>query len=50
MTSTGGTMPRKTHRQPTVSVTRPAIAGPINPGTTHALEISAIMRGIADGG
>ena len=43
-------MPRKTQRQLSVSVTHPARAGPIRPGTTHALEVSAIMRGVADAG
>ncbi len=49
MTRTGGTMPRNTHRQPIVSVTRPARAGPRSPGTTQALETNAIIRGRADG-
>ena len=49
MSSTAGTMPRNTHRQPTVSLARPASAGPMSPGTTHALEMSAIIRGTADG-
>ncbi len=50
MTSTTGTMPRNTHRHPTVSLARPASAGPTNPGTTQALEMSAIIRGTAEGG
>lgn len=49
VSSTGGATPRKTQRQPTASVTIPASAGPTRPGTTQALEVSAIMRGRARG-
>ena len=40
-----GRMPRKIQRQPSVSATRPASAGPISPGMTHAVERTANMRG-----
>ncbi len=45
MTSTGATIPRKTQRQLAASATKPARAGPMSPGTTHALETSAIILG-----
>ena len=50
MSSTAGMMARNTQRQPTVSLATPANAGPTRPGTTHALDTSAIIRGAADGG
>ncbi len=40
-----GSRPRKTYRQPAASPTVPAIAGPITPGRTHAVESIANMRG-----
>jgi hypothetical protein len=40
-----GSRPRKTYRQPTVSPTVPAIAGPMTPGRTQAVDSVANMRG-----
>ena len=34
--TTSGSRPRNTHRQPNASATAPLIAGPIRPGSTHA--------------
>jgi hypothetical protein len=45
-----GSRPRKTERQPRVSPTVPAIAGPITPGRTHAVDIVANIRGRSDSG
>src|SRR5579862_269891 len=42
---TSGIKPRNTHRQPTAAATRAAMAGPTRPGTTHAVESTANMRG-----
>src|SRR5215475_3787303 len=42
---TSGSKPRNTHRQPTAAATRAATAGPTRPGTTHAVERTANMRG-----
>jgi hypothetical protein len=44
-TITSGSSPRNTHRQPTAVATRDAMAGPISPGTTHAVDRTANMRG-----
>ena len=44
-TATSGSSARNTHRQPTASDTRSASTGPMSPGTTHAVEITANMRG-----
>jgi hypothetical protein len=46
-TATSGTSPRNTHRQPTASETRSANTGPTIPGTTHAVDSTANMRGLA---
>jgi hypothetical protein len=44
---TSGSKPRNTQRQPTAEATRAAIAGPIRPGTTHAVESTANILGRA---
>ena len=44
-TATSGTSPRNTHRHPTASDTRSASTGPISPGTTHAVDSTANIRG-----
>ena len=40
-----GSRPRKTNRHPMNSPTRPASAGPMTPGRTHAVESVANIRG-----
>ena len=47
---TSGNKPRNTHRQPKASATVPLIAGPIRPGSTHALDSTANMRGCSAAG
>ena len=42
-----GASTRKTDRQPNPSAMSPAIPGPISPGTTQAVDVSASMRGLA---
>ena len=49
-TTTSGRSPRKTARQPIVSPTIPAIAGPITPGKAHAVESHANIRGRSSSG
>ena len=44
-TTTSGRSPRKTARQPIVSPTIPAIAGPRTPGNAQAVESHANIRG-----
>jgi len=44
-TTTNGTNPKKTHRQLAAAATRAAIAGPIRPGMTHAVDRMANIRG-----
>ena len=43
-TATNGSRPRKTQRHPTSDEMRSARAGPIMPGTTHAVDSTANMR------
>ena len=43
--ATSGSKPRNTQRHPSVSDTRSARTGPISPGTTHAVERIANIRG-----
>ena len=45
-----GSRPRNTARQWNASATMPAMAGPISPGTTHAVESIANIRGRSDSG
>ena len=43
--TTSGNKPRNTHRHPKATATAPLTAGPISPGSTHALDNTANMRG-----
>ncbi len=47
---TTGNSPKNTNRQLAWSATNPPTPGPINPGTTHAVDNSASMRGWRSGG
>ena len=49
-TAISGSSPRKTARQPIVSPTIPAIAGPSTPGSAQAVESHANMRGRSSSG
>ena len=43
-TATTGSRPRNTHRHPNTCATSAASTGPASPGTTHAVDRTAIMR------
>jgi len=43
-TATTGSRPRNTHRHPNKCATAAASAGPATPGTTHAVDRTAIIR------
>ena len=48
--ATSGSSPRNTQRQPNASATAPLMAGPMSPGSTHAVDITANMRGCSSAG
>ena len=48
--ATSGNNPRNTHRHPKATATAPLTAGPIRPGSTHALDNTANIRGCSAGG
>ena len=48
--ATIGRRPRNTQRQPNASATAALIAGLMTPGNTHAVDMTANMRGCTAGG